>query len=65
MMGGNIVVESELGKGSCFSVQIPMAVVAEKDRSVENARRALLNGLSLLLVNAPAGFAFKLWSGLK
>ncbi len=57
MMGGNSVVESELGKGSCFSVQIPMAVVAEKDRSVENARRALLNGLSLLLVNAPAGFA--------
>ncbi len=57
MMGGNIFVESELGKGSCFSVHIPMSVVAEKDRSVESARRDLLNGLRLLLVNASAGSA--------
>lgn len=56
MMGGSIVVESELGKGSCFSVQIPMSVVAERDRSVENARRTLLAGLRVLLVNAPTGF---------
>ncbi len=31
MMGGSITVESELGKGSCFSVVIPFDLAGEKD----------------------------------
>ncbi len=57
LMAGTVTVESELGKGSRFSVEIPLPVAAEKERSVGSARRSLLTGMRLLVVDAPEGFA--------
>jgi hypothetical protein len=41
MMGGSIDGRERIRQRQWFSVEIPMAVVAEKDRSVESARRSL------------------------
>ena len=36
LMGGDIDVQSELGKGSCFTIRVPLTLQAAKDASIED-----------------------------
>lgn len=50
-MGGNIAVESEVGKGTTFRVTIPFEIASKEDFvSIEAKNCADLNGLNLLVV---------------
>ncbi|CAN5377757.1 hypothetical protein BH11CYA1_BH11CYA1_22590 [soil metagenome] len=55
LMSGEIEVESEVDKGSRFSVMLPLPVVTANDKSIEKVSRTLLNNTRVLLVNAPNG----------
>jgi signal transduction histidine kinase/CheY-like chemotaxis protein len=50
MMGGRLTVESEPGRGSCFSVELPFSVDAEEGRRVSHTAPPL-HGLRVLVVD--------------
>jgi PAS domain S-box-containing protein len=49
---GEILVESELGKGTCFRIVLPLAVLAEETAATQTAS---LRGLSVLVVDDEPG----------
>ncbi len=55
LMGGRIVVESELGQGSCFTVEMPFPIAMGKQGQLRDRRKAYndysaLSGVKVLLV---------------
>jgi CheY-like chemotaxis protein/anti-sigma regulatory factor (Ser/Thr protein kinase) len=64
MMGGEINLESDLGKGTTVWFTVPVRRIAENDRSVADARRSLANR-RMLLVNANRKISDSICSFLK
>jgi PAS domain S-box-containing protein len=57
MMGGDVTVESELGKGSTFTIRLPLAIEAEEKTDPHEAREVLSragSGVVLTIDDDPA-----------
>lgn len=57
LMGGDIRVESEYGKGSTFEVELKLSVLSQKDSAIYRSSESSLKGQTIMLVESPAAAA--------
>ena len=54
LMGGDIKVESQLGEGSVFGIELELSVLAEKARAIYRVAETSLKGIAALVVESPS-----------